>query len=53
MSSDSSCEFKVERWMTPEAKVMIYFIHKTGEVIYDTVTLEGFNELPNKVRAKF
>lgn len=41
--------FAVETWMIPEVHVLVYYIHFTGEVVYDTVTVNLDGSLPNNV----
>ena len=42
-------KFKATSWMVPEASVVVYYIHFTGEIIYDYVSVPFDGELPNKV----
>jgi Alpha-2-macroglobulin bait region domain len=42
-------KFMATSWMVPEAQVLIYYIHYTGEVIYDQLNLPFEENLPNKV----
>lgn len=45
---ETRLNLKTESWMAPEAHVFIYFIHYSGEIVYDRVTLV-FEADPNKV----
>lgn len=36
---ETQLNLKTESWMAPEAQVFIYFIHYSGEIVYDQVTL--------------
>lgn len=42
-------KFEATSWMVPEASVVVYYIHFTGEVIYDFVSVPFDGQLPNKV----
>jgi hypothetical protein len=46
-------KFMANAWMVPEAQVLIYYIHFTGEVIYDQLILSFDESLPNKVEKRF
>lgn len=49
-SSDNvQLNFLAEPWMSPEANVMIFTIHYSGEVIYDKVSLVFEDALSNQV----
>lgn len=46
---DINYSFKAEPWMVPEAQLLIYYIHHSGEIIYDLITLLFDDSLPNYV----
>ena len=52
-TDDNSFVFEIKfmalAWMVPQAEVLIYYIHHTGEVVYDQVTVKFEGSLPNKV----
>lgn len=41
--------FDVKAWMIPDVKVMVYYVHQTGEVVYDIVDVASDENLPNEV----
>lgn len=43
-------KFEATTWMVPEVQVLVYYIHFTGEIIYDVVKIVFENGLPNRVR---
>ena len=47
---EADIEFTITTWMLPEAQILIYYIHHTGEVIYDHTTISFDNSLPNTVK---
>lgn len=41
--------FKASSWMVPEAQILIYYIHHSGEIVYDRVSMSFDVDLPNNV----
>lgn len=41
--------FQSQLWMYPEAQLLAYYIHDSGEIIYDTEALIFEDEFLNKV----
>jgi len=41
--------FKATPWMMPKASVIVYFTHRSGELVYDRVELNFKHQLPNDV----
>jgi CD109 antigen len=41
--------FDVKPWMIPDVKVMVYYVHQTGEVVYDIVDVASDENLPNEL----
>jgi len=42
-------KFQATPWMMPKASVIVYYMHVTGELVYDRVELNFNNQLPNYV----
>jgi hypothetical protein len=42
---------KFKTWMIPEAQILVYYIHFTGELVYDTSTMKFEQELLNHVKS--
>jgi hypothetical protein len=49
-SESFQLSFEAKAWMIPEVHVLIYFFHKTGEIIYDKITVTFDESMPNKVK---
>jgi hypothetical protein len=49
-TDDFELKFPATTWMVPEANLLVYYIHFTGEILYDSFTLKFAESLPNTVR---
>lgn len=44
---------RAEAWMVPKVQILVHYIHETGEIVYDLLTLDMMQELPNEVKNCF
>lgn len=40
---------KTSQWMTPLCHLIVYYIHPSGEIVYDMIKIEFATPLPNTV----
>lgn len=48
-SKQNEIVFKAQSWMFPKIEILLYYIHFTGEIIYEIVNVEFDNFFQNKV----